>query len=101
MELDYWAKVHQQPLFQNFIPRYPGHRLHVRRFRACHRMAAVCKIFHHANSHYVATHLAAPPFVQIKLNQFALDRIHYCDLIFAVHLRVRLTLQSDIVGVDK
>ena len=61
-------------------------------------MAGVCKIFRPANGHYVATRFAAPPFVQIKLNQFVLDRIHYCDLIYAVHPRVRLTVQSDIDG---
>ena len=60
-------------------------------------MATVCEIFRPANGHYVATCLAAPPFVQIKLNQFVLDRIHYCDLIYAV----RLTVQSDIDGVYK
>ena len=85
----------------NFIPRFPGHRLHVRRFRARRGMAAVRKIFRPANGHYVATRLAAPPFVGIKSNQFGLDRIHYCDLIYTVHLRVRLTVQSDIDGVYK
>ena len=101
MELDHWAKVYQQSLFQKFIPRYPGHRLHVRRFRARRGMAAVRKIFRPANGHYVTARLAAPPLVGTKFDPFGLDQIHYCDLINTVHLRIRLTGQSDIIGVYK
>ena len=57
------------------------------------------KIFRPANGHYVAARLAAPPLVGTKFDPFGLDRIHYYDLINTVHLRVRLTGQSDIDGV--
>ena len=106
MELDHWAKVHQQSLLHYFI-EFEFHPPISRPSTSCLKILRPLRnsrrslVFRPANGHYVAARLAAPPLVGTKFDPFGLDLIHYCDLINTVHLRARLTGQSDIDGVYK